>query len=322
MDNILISVIVPVYNLEKYLARCLDSLLCQTYKNIEIVVINDGSADNSKSIIDEYALKYNNIIAIHCENGGVSSARNKGIDNATGDFIGFVDGDDTVEPNMFEILASNATRCNADISHCGYKQIKPNGEEVLFYGTDKIVEQNNEKGLFDLINGEYIEPGLCNKIFRRELFENLRFDTNLKNNEDLLLNVQLFNKAQLSVFEDKALYNYLLRENSASTSAVNQNQINNPLTVSSKIYEMFKNNIGLKDVAFKKLICSNINIYNLILKSNIDNTQATKNKIKALLKENLKQIQQNSYIPNKYKTIAKIITLCPTVYKTIYKISK
>ena len=120
MSQALISVIIPVYKVEKYLDRCLESIVNQTYKNLEIILIDDGSPDNCPAICDEYAQKDSRIKVIHKANGGVSSARNKGIDVATGDYIGFVDSDDWIEPDMYETLIKNAEQYNSDISRCSY----------------------------------------------------------------------------------------------------------------------------------------------------------------------------------------------------------
>ena len=111
--DLLISIIIPAYNIENYIVRCLDSLLNQTYKNLEVIVVDDGSSDNTGKIIDDYASKYENIKVIHKKNAGVSAARNSGIDVANGDYIGFVDGDDTVDKEMFEVLIDNAIKYDA-----------------------------------------------------------------------------------------------------------------------------------------------------------------------------------------------------------------
>lgn len=124
-SGIKISIIIPVYNIAEYLPRCLDSVLVQTHKNLEIIVVDDGSIDSSKDVINAYAEKDSRIVAIFKENSGVSDTRNKGLEIATGDYIGFVDGDDYIEPDMYEILLKNALKYNADISHCGYKLITP-----------------------------------------------------------------------------------------------------------------------------------------------------------------------------------------------------
>ena len=122
-----ISIIVPAYNIEAYLGRCLDSLLVQTHENIEIVVVDDGSKDATRTIMDDYASRDNRIKVLHKENGGVTSARLCGVAEASGDWIGFVDGDDYVEPEMFARLLKNALDYHADISHCGYRMVFPNG---------------------------------------------------------------------------------------------------------------------------------------------------------------------------------------------------
>ena len=149
--NTKISVIVPAYNIENYLARTLDSILAQTYTNIEIVVVNDGSKDGTAAIIDRYAVRDSRVKAIHKENGGVTSARLRGVAEATGEWIGFVDGDDDIAPDMYAKLMENAMAYGADISHCGYQMVFPSGKIDYYYNTGRIVEQDNTKGLWDLI---------------------------------------------------------------------------------------------------------------------------------------------------------------------------
>ena len=117
----LISVIVPAYNIEDYLQKCLESILAQSYKNIEIIIVDDGSADKTGEIVDQYTTQYpNKIKSLHLQNGGVLNARLKGIEIASGEWIGFVDGDDEIESDMYERLIKNAYVYGADISHCGY----------------------------------------------------------------------------------------------------------------------------------------------------------------------------------------------------------
>ena len=115
MDEKLVSVIIPAYNIEDYIGRCLDSIISQTYKNLEIIVVDDGSRDYTGEILDNYAKKDRRIKVIHKENGGVSSARNKGIEAAEGDYIGFIDGDDLIEPEMYKTLVDLLEEENADI---------------------------------------------------------------------------------------------------------------------------------------------------------------------------------------------------------------
>ena len=164
MSSVLISIIVPAYNIESHIGRCLDSILAQTHKRIEIIIVDDGSTDGTGIIIDQYASIDQRIIPIHKENGGVTSARIDGIKKASGEYLGFVDGDDYIEPEMFEKLLDNAIKYDADISHCGYQMVFP-GRVEYYYNTGRIVQQDKIAGLKDLLSGSFIEPGLWNKLY-------------------------------------------------------------------------------------------------------------------------------------------------------------
>ena len=297
----LISIIIPAYNIENYIAKCLDSLLNQTYKNIEIIVVDDGSSDNTGKVIDDYSSKYDNIKVIHKKNAGVSSARNSGIEVASGDYIGFVDGDDTVDENMFEILIKNAIKYDADISHCGYKMVFPSRIDY-YHNTGTLVEQNNEIGLKDLLTGNRVEPGLWNKIYKKELFKDIKIDESIKINEDLLINYYLFKKAEKSIFYDKCFYNYTLRKGSAATSTVNINKIIDPIKVRKEILEDLKKNFDLYDIAYEKYIISLVGICR--------NVQIRKNKEYKSYIDNAKKslkYEINNIIKN--KAVSKIIKL-------------
>ena len=175
MDENKISVIVPVYNIENYIEKTVESIRNQTYKNLEIILVDDGSSDNSGRILDEIAAKDSRIKVIHQENGGVTSARISGIKMATGEWIGFVDGDDFIEPDMYDVLLKNAIKHQADISHCGYQMVFQNRTDY-YYNKGRIILQDKETGLKDLIEGKYVEPCLCNKLFRKSLFQNLKIN--------------------------------------------------------------------------------------------------------------------------------------------------
>ena len=171
----LLSIIIPAFNIEQYISRALDSLINQSYKNIEVIVVNDGSTDSTGGIIDSYVKKDNRIKVIHKNNEGVSIARNTGIHLAKGDYIGFVDGDDTVDDDMFETLIKNAIDYNADISHCGYKMVFPSRTDY-YYNTGDIVIQDNQEGLKDLLKADRVEPSLNNKIYKSSLFKDIRLE--------------------------------------------------------------------------------------------------------------------------------------------------
>ena len=234
-----ITIVIPAYNLEKELSRTLDSVLAQTYKNIEIIVVNDGSRDGTGTVIDDYATKDSRIKAIHKENGGVTSARLRGVAEATGEWIGFVDGDDWIEADMYAHLMRNALEHHADISHCGYRMVFPNGRVDWYYNTGRRVEQDHETGLRDLIEGKFIEPALWNKLFRKELFRNIaeHMDYTIKINEDVLMNYYLFKAANKAIYEDFCPYHYVLRPGSAATSGLSTYKLEDPLKVMKIIHE-------------------------------------------------------------------------------------
>ena len=266
----LLSIIIPAFNIEQYISRCLDSLINQSYKNIEIIVVNDGSTDSTGDIIDSYVKKDNRIKVIHKKNEGVSIARNTGIHLAKGDYIGFVDGDDTVDDEMFETLIQNAINYNTDISHCGYKMVFPSRTDY-YYNTGDIVIQDNQEGLKDLLKADRVEPGLWNKIYKSSLFEDIRLNENIKYNEDLLANFYLFKKAKKSVFYDKCLYNYMIRKGSAATKQISKNKIIDPILVLEEIKNSLEKGTDLYEIAYKRYLGSLIGVCrNKVCRSNIE----------------------------------------------------
>lgn len=239
MREELISVIVPAYNNAPWLPRALDSLLAQTYENLEIIVVNDGSQDDTRAVLDAYAEKQDRIKTIHKENGGVTSARLRGVAEASGDWIGFMDGDDEIEPQMFARLWENAKAYGADISHCGHQILFPDGRVGYVHNSKALRQQDHLTGLRDLLDGGEIESSLCTKLFRKELFAGLEswMDPAIKNNEDYLMNYYLFAQAKSAVFEDICPYHYILRQGSASYRQLNEHTIFDPIQVRKKILE-------------------------------------------------------------------------------------
>jgi len=226
----LISIIVPAYNIENYIERSLKSICEQTYSNLEIIVVNDGSTDKTGDIIDKIASSDERILSIHKKNAGVSAARNTGLDRATGEYIGFVDGDDIIDEDMYEFLMNNALKYDADISHCGYKMVFPNRVDY-YYNTGEIRLQDKYQGVYDLIRADKVEPGLCNKLYRRNIVGNKRLNESIKINEDVLFNYYLFKETEKSIFVDVPKYHYMIRKNSAATSKVNIHKLKDPIMV-------------------------------------------------------------------------------------------
>lgn len=232
-----ISVVVPAYNTGRWLPRCLDSLLNQTYENLEVIVVNDGSTDDTREILEDYARGKERVKVVHKENGGVTSARLRGVAEADGNWIGFMDGDDEIEPDMYFRLLENAQ--GADISHCGHQVLFPDGRVEYVHNSGMRKRQDHLTGLRDLLDGGVVESSLCTKLFRRELFEGLQqwMDPAIKNNEDLLMNYYLFAQAEKAVYEDFCPYHYILRAGSASYNQFHEHSLFDPIAVRQKILE-------------------------------------------------------------------------------------
>lgn len=230
----MVSVVIPCYNVAPYIAQTVLSIRKQTYPALEIILVDDGSRDGTGEILDRLAGQDDRIRVLHQENAGVTAARLNGVRASSGQWIGFVDGDDFIEPDMIERLLRNAQEHQADISHCGYQMVFPDRVD-LYYGTGRMVMQDRTAGLRDLISGTFVEPGLCNKLFRRNLFDVLLndrvMDMTVRNTEDLLMNYYLFSQAQRSYYEDFCPYHYQVRKNSAATGKININKLTDPLKV-------------------------------------------------------------------------------------------
>lgn len=215
----LISVIIPAYNVEKYIVACVESIVSQSYDNLEIIIVNDGSKDSTGKLLDELAVKDDRIKVIHQENNGVSSARNNALKLAKGNLIGFVDADDEIAEDMYEFLHYNMQKYGADISHCGFELIKPDCI-VKFHDTGIVLVQDKFEAIKELLSGKRVEPSACTKLFKKEMVEQVSFAGDIKLNEDLLFNVEVFKNAEVIVFEDRVKYRYNLNPASASRSSL------------------------------------------------------------------------------------------------------
>ena len=216
-----ISIIVPVYNVEKYLRQCIDSILAQTYTDFELLLIDDGSPDNSGNICDEYAQKDTRIRVFHKPNGGVSTARNLGIDNARGEYISFIDADDYVEPNFLEEMLNAMNRYNADLVCCGlWENEKSNDINKRIRSTDRDKIYDMERGLIELIVPDAYFGWCFNKFYKRSIVKNadIKFPEGIRYSEDWVFIINYIIHSSKIVYISKVLYHYMLNE----TSAINK----------------------------------------------------------------------------------------------------
>lgn len=214
MQHPLISIIVPIYEVEKYLSKCINSIVKQTYTNLEIILVDDGSPDNCPDICDEWGQRDARIRIIHKKNGGLSDARNAGIALANGEYISFVDGDDWLKPEFLEILFALLERENADIAEGGVSYFNEEGKCIRerCY-SEKIKALNKIDALRALVKDEGLYQTVWNKLYRRKVLEGIPFKKG-KYNEDDFWTYQIFDRAEKLVVTSDKLYCYLQRESS------------------------------------------------------------------------------------------------------------
>lgn len=205
MPGAKISVIVPVYNVELYLRRCLDSIISQSYENLEIILVDDGSLDNCGAICDEYAAKDRRIRAIHKINGGVASARNIGLAVATGDWVGWVDSDDWIEPEMFEVMLKSAENYDADIVICSRVESYP--DYSLHVDWQQLGLLNKKQAIALLVEDNLLQSYLWDKLWKRKLFHDITIPQ-LKVFEDMAVMYRLFMRAERIVCLPDKFYHY------------------------------------------------------------------------------------------------------------------
>lgn len=317
MNSDLISVIVPTFNNAPWLPRCLDSILAQTHQNLEVIVVDDGSADDTPAILAEYTARDSRVKAIRKENGGVTSARLRGVSEAAGEWVGFVDGDDRIEPQMYARLLENAHTYETDISHCGHQMIYPDGTVDYYYNTGILRHQDNLTGLRDLLEEKIVEPGLCNKLYRRVLFDALeeRMDLTVKNNEDLLMNYYLFEKARKSVFEDVCPYHYLIRQNSASRKKLNHNRIYDPIRVKEIILSACRPE--LQEDARRAMAETCLFTYAQLTREAGREYDADRKNVRRIIAE---QMQYIHLLPRRNALLVRIVSTAPWIFHFVYTV--
>lgn len=315
----MISVIVPAYNVEPYIARALDSILAQTYNDVEIIVVDDGSQDGTGAIVDGYMAQHpERVIVLHIPNGGVTNARLTGITHAKGDWIGFVDGDDEIEQDMYERLVCNAEKYHAEISHCGYQMCFEDDRVHYFHNSGRMIQQDKVAGLKELLSGDLVEPGLCNKLFHKTLFYSLLHDNpmdkTIKINEDLLMNFYLFSAADTSVFEDWCPYHYMVRNSSASRAKLNAHRIYDPIRVKEQILQNAGPEI-LPD-AQKAYLTTCIAVYNSIVLEKQNTFEKDRRQIKQMI---VAHKEWRGLLSKKQQLLAILIQCMSVLYKPLYR---
>lgn len=238
MKRPLVSVVVPVYNIEKYIEKCLVSLIAQSYLNIEIVIVDDGSTDGSREICDKIASKDKRVKVFHKKNGGLSDARNYGIRKARGDLVMLVDGDDYVERDFVGAMWQEMQKTGADIVICGYNDVIPRKHSMSGVGaaTKFLVEQEN------------LEIVAWNKLYRKSLFSTIKYPVG-EVNEDSLTTYKLLAEAKIVAYVDKSLYRYVEREDSIMAVEKVERRLYNREKAAREAISYFAGNKELENAA-------------------------------------------------------------------------
>ena len=244
----LISVIVPIYNVKAYLDRCVESLRGQSYKNLEIFLVDDGSTDGCGKVCDRYAAQDPRITVIHKKNGGLSDARNAALDAAQGEYYAFVDGDDWIEPQMYETLLAAMMEQDADLAVCRYRKIYENRRvdlstpmAAVFEGQELLAKYLEEDEAW------LIQTAVWNKLWKRSLSDGLRFPKSLY--EDMYFTIRLLAKSKRSVYLDWAMYNYVCSRTTSTTNIGLNEKTFNDLIPNFYERSAFLREIGREDLA-------------------------------------------------------------------------
>jgi len=310
-----ISIIIPIYNVEKYLPACVESILQQTYKNLEVILVDDGSPDRCPVICDELAQKDDRIQVIHQKNKGLSGARNTGIDNAQGDYLIFVDSDDTVEQTLVEELYTYAEKWNCAIVACGRNYIFEDGQivckiahdESKVYGFEEAMQEMNSFRLFDM--------SAWAKIYRKELFEDIRFPEG-KLSEDYYIMYKLFDKAQTIGYVAKPLYNYLQRQSSISRNK----KINHDFADAAKKQMEFLDDKypQMSVLGHTAYASANLTVYDFYLKNGVKCPKDKLLEFKKAVRDNLVYIRKNKNISKAKRIQFELFDKCAVIYKGVF----
>lgn len=306
--NDLISVIIPVYNVEKYLKKCVDSVLKQDYINIEIILVDDGSTDSSGNICDEYSNKYpNKVKVIHKKNGGLSDARNYGIKKSSGKYLIFVDSDDWIEENTISYSYKEIIENNAQIAVYGISidqegkkaKIKKPSEKRIISSKLAIIYLNSFRG---------IDVSACNKMFCREIFNNIEFPVG-KLCEDYYIMYKLFENTKQIILIPEVFYHYYQRPNSiVRNSNLNMDYL---YAAEEEMKYLSKYNKDIEFAGITGYVFANITLYHMKYIKNIKNE---KKELLKHMKKHKKSVLNNKYLP----TVRKIQYIIFTYFNNVY----
>lgn len=313
----LISVIVPVYKVEPYLVKCVNSIREQTYSNIEIILIDDGSPDRCGEICDDFAKQDKRIKVVHKKNGGLPSARNAGIDIANGEYIGFVDSDDTIEPYMYEKLYNLLSYEKTKLAVCAVNYVYEDGKilhksllgkNCTFDFYHAIIEMNTHR-IFDM--------GAWSKLYHKSLFENIRFPVG-KLSEDYYIMFKVFDRAQNVSYLDIPCYNYLQRQNSITRNE----KINHDHEYAAREQMVYldEKHPELRTVSHTSYASAALTVYDFYIKNHVSCPKAQLQHFQDVVNQNKKYIKQANHLSKNKKIQFSLFMINPYLYRAVFTI--
>ena len=316
----LITVIIPVYNVEKYISKCIDSVLGQTYDNLEVILIDDGSTDNSGIICDGYAQKNDNVIVIHKQNGGLSSARNAGMKILHGKYVMFLDSDDWIEKEtvrcLFELIRSN----DADMAAVRFNPVYSDDSENKADNTNGISVFNKEEALATFLFNGYLSPCACGKLWRVKDWEGITFPEG-KLFEDQFTIYKVLERIEKSILSDNKYYNYLKRENSIGHSAFSQKTYDLYEAINTEYKYLSSNYPSIISSLNVALVTWEIVFVNMMLRSNAQDDKIIK-KIRMDARRYFDECKKSKYISKIRKVQIFLFAYNMPLYKLFYRLYK
>lgn len=320
MQDALVSVIVPVYKVEDYLDKCVKSIVAQTYENLEIILVDDGSPDNCPSMCNDWAARDSRIKVIHKANGGLSSARNAGLGIFGGEFVMFVDSDDWIERDAVQSLISLGG--DVDIIMCGFSIENESGEVSYENSGKKEIKGSDILGEFVLDN---IRPEVCAKLYRSSLFSGERFDESIRYAEDLDMNYRLMKKASKFISTDEGFYHYVRRAGSITSTDMTVGRAN-LYKITARFVEESRYNSDI----YEKSICRHARILFATLSRLLSSDESVSGgkeisgtyseKIFEEIRKYGKYILKNRYLSIKYKVSVIIVDISPSLFVSFNKL--
>ncbi len=305
----MISVIVPVYKVEKYLDRCVDSIVGQTYKNLEIILVDDGSPDSCPSMCDEWAKKDSRIKVIHKQNGGPSDARNAGMKVANGEYIGFVDSDDYISSDMYERLLDSIEKTDSDISCCGAKMVWEDGRERLLTPDGEHI-LDNLQAVKSIICEDVLKQVVWNRLYKTELVSDIMFPVG-KYHEDVFWNYKAISRAKKVSALSAPCYFYTQREGSIMSAGYSEKRMDAVSAYEERSDFMAENYPSLLPLARSKQIGCYLHHYQLLTLSDYERKNELLKDLFERAKKADKEWQKCTYTPLKQKMWYRLFLIFP-----------